>query len=89
VKRVVGLRVAAALGSIGESAVEDAVPEPGVAGLHAQETRPATSSRSMPRVSDVRYAVADDIGGAIAALLGDGNRWVTGQRIEVSGGLHR
>ena len=35
-----------------------------------------------------RYAVADDIGGAIAALLGDGNRWITGQRIEVSGGLH-
>jgi NAD(P)-dependent dehydrogenase (short-subunit alcohol dehydrogenase family) len=35
-----------------------------------------------------RYAVADDIGGAIAALLGDGNRWVTGQRIEVSGGIH-
>jgi NAD(P)-dependent dehydrogenase (short-subunit alcohol dehydrogenase family) len=35
-----------------------------------------------------RTAVADDIGGAIAALLGDGNRWVTGQRIEVSGGLH-
>ena len=35
-----------------------------------------------------RHAVADDIGGAIASLLGDGNRWVTGQRIEVSGGLH-
>jgi NAD(P)-dependent dehydrogenase (short-subunit alcohol dehydrogenase family) len=35
-----------------------------------------------------RYAVAEDIGGAIAALLGDGNRWVTGQRIEVSGGVH-
>ena len=35
-----------------------------------------------------RHAVADDIGGAIAALLGDGNRWITGQRIEVSGGLH-
>jgi len=35
-----------------------------------------------------RTAVADDIGPAIAALLGDGNRWVTGQRIEVSGGLH-
>ncbi|MDO8212261.1 SDR family NAD(P)-dependent oxidoreductase [Conexibacter sp. CPCC 206217] len=35
-----------------------------------------------------RHAVADDIGPAIAALLGDGNRWVTGQRIEVSGGLH-
>jgi NAD(P)-dependent dehydrogenase (short-subunit alcohol dehydrogenase family) len=35
-----------------------------------------------------RTAVADDIGGAIAALLGDGNSCVTGQRIEVSGGLH-
>ena len=35
-----------------------------------------------------RIAVADDIGGAIASLLGDGNRWVTGQRIEVSGGMH-
>jgi NAD(P)-dependent dehydrogenase (short-subunit alcohol dehydrogenase family) len=35
-----------------------------------------------------RYAVAEDVGGAIAALLGDGNRWVTGQRIEVSGGIH-
>ena len=28
----------------------------------------------------------DDIGGAIAALLADGTGWVTGQRIEVSGG---
>jgi NAD(P)-dependent dehydrogenase (short-subunit alcohol dehydrogenase family) len=35
-----------------------------------------------------RIAVPDDIGGAIAALLGDGNRWISGQRIEVSGGLH-
>jgi NAD(P)-dependent dehydrogenase (short-subunit alcohol dehydrogenase family) len=35
-----------------------------------------------------RIAVADDIGPAIAALLGDGNHWVTGQRIEVSGGIH-
>ena len=35
-----------------------------------------------------RHAVADDIGGAIAAVLSPGNRWVTGQRIEVSGGLH-
>ncbi len=35
-----------------------------------------------------RYAVADDIGPVIAALLGDGNRWVTGQRIEASGGQH-
>jgi NAD(P)-dependent dehydrogenase (short-subunit alcohol dehydrogenase family) len=35
-----------------------------------------------------RTAVADDIGPAVAALLGDGNRWITGQRIEVSGGMH-
>jgi NAD(P)-dependent dehydrogenase (short-subunit alcohol dehydrogenase family) len=44
------------------------------------------------RIADVtalhRTAVADDIGGAIAALAGPGNRWVTGQRIEASGGMH-
>jgi hypothetical protein len=31
---------------------------------------------------------ADDIGPVIAALLGDANHWVTGQRIEASGGVH-
>jgi NAD(P)-dependent dehydrogenase (short-subunit alcohol dehydrogenase family) len=35
-----------------------------------------------------RHAVADDIGPVIASLLGDDNHWVTGQRIEASGGLH-
>lgn len=34
-----------------------------------------------------RVGLPDDIGGAIAALLADGNRWVNGQRIEVSGGM--
>mgnify|MGYP001308739201 CR=1 FL=1 len=34
-----------------------------------------------------RPGEAGDIGAAIAALLSDDNRWVTGQRIEVSGGL--
>ncbi len=33
-----------------------------------------------------RYGEADDIGSAVAALLGEGNHWLTGQRIEVSGG---
>jgi NAD(P)-dependent dehydrogenase (short-subunit alcohol dehydrogenase family) len=33
-----------------------------------------------------RIAVADDIGPAIAALLGDGTRWISGERISVSGG---
>jgi NAD(P)-dependent dehydrogenase (short-subunit alcohol dehydrogenase family) len=35
-----------------------------------------------------RHAVADDIGPVIASLLGDDNHWVTGQRIEASGGMH-
>ena len=35
-----------------------------------------------------RHAVADDIGPVIASILRDDNHWVTGQRIEVSGGLH-
>jgi hypothetical protein len=30
---------------------------------------------------------ADDIGGAVASLLADENRWITDQRIEVSGGM--
>lgn len=34
-----------------------------------------------------RAGVPDDIGPMIAALLSDDNRWVTGQRIEVSGGM--
>jgi NAD(P)-dependent dehydrogenase (short-subunit alcohol dehydrogenase family) len=33
-----------------------------------------------------RVGVADDIGPMIASLLSPDNRWVTGQRIEVSGG---
>ena len=34
-----------------------------------------------------RVGVPEDIGGAIAALLTDDNRWVNAQRIEVSGGM--
>lgn len=33
-----------------------------------------------------RVGLPDDIGPMIASLLGPDNRWVTGQRIEVSGG---
>ncbi len=33
-----------------------------------------------------RVGVPDDIGGAIAVLLSEENRWITGQKIEVSGG---
>jgi NAD(P)-dependent dehydrogenase (short-subunit alcohol dehydrogenase family) len=33
-----------------------------------------------------RVGVPDDIGPMIAALLSEDNRWITAQRIEVSGG---
>ena len=34
-----------------------------------------------------RAGLPDDIGGAISLLLQPDNRWITGQRIEVSGGM--
>jgi NAD(P)-dependent dehydrogenase (short-subunit alcohol dehydrogenase family) len=34
-----------------------------------------------------RVGLPDDIGGAVAALLAEGNRWINAQRIEVSGGI--
>ena len=34
-----------------------------------------------------RVGEADDIGPMIAQLLGDENRWMTAQRLEVSGGM--
>jgi NAD(P)-dependent dehydrogenase (short-subunit alcohol dehydrogenase family) len=34
-----------------------------------------------------RVAHADDIGPAVAALVREGTAWITGQRIEVSGGF--
>ncbi len=34
-----------------------------------------------------RVGLPEDIGGMIASLLGEDNRWVNGQRIEVSGGI--
>lgn len=35
-----------------------------------------------------RVGEADDIGGVVASLLADETRWINGQRIEVSGGIH-
>jgi NAD(P)-dependent dehydrogenase (short-subunit alcohol dehydrogenase family) len=34
-----------------------------------------------------RVGLPDDIGSAVASLLSDDNHWITGQRIEVSGGM--
>jgi NAD(P)-dependent dehydrogenase (short-subunit alcohol dehydrogenase family) len=50
--------------------------------------------RDMPDLNQIfagmtalgRVGVPDDIGPMIASLLSDDNRWITGQRIEVSGG---
>jgi NAD(P)-dependent dehydrogenase (short-subunit alcohol dehydrogenase family) len=35
-----------------------------------------------------RVGLPDDIGGAVDMLLGPNARWINGQRIEVSGGIH-
>ncbi len=35
-----------------------------------------------------RVGLPDDVGGAVASLLTGGNQWITGQRIEVSGGMN-
>ncbi|MEM7799085.1 MAG: SDR family oxidoreductase [Chloroflexota bacterium] len=35
-----------------------------------------------------RVGLPDDIGGAISSLLADENGWITGQRIEISGGMY-
>jgi len=34
-----------------------------------------------------RVGLPNDIGGAVASLLSEDNRWVNGQRLEVSGGI--
>jgi len=48
------------------------------AGLNAW----VTSQTALGRVGE-----ADDIGGAAASLLAEGSAWITGQRIEASGGM--
>jgi NAD(P)-dependent dehydrogenase (short-subunit alcohol dehydrogenase family) len=35
-----------------------------------------------------RVGLPDDIGAMIALLLSEGNRWINGQRVEVSGGIN-
>jgi len=49
---------------------------------------PAIQEAIVSQTALGRIATAEDIGPAIAALLGDGNGWITGQRIEASGGIH-
>ena len=47
---------------------------------------PEYSKRIVSVTAMGRAGVPDDIGPAIAALLSDEYHWMTGQRIEVSGG---
>jgi len=35
-----------------------------------------------------RVGLPEDIGGVVASLLSDSNRWINGQRVEVAGGIH-
>lgn len=48
---------------------------------------PEVNKRVAEMTALERAGVSDDIGPMIAALLSDENRWVNGQRIEVSGGM--
>ena len=54
----------------------------GAARDNAEVNRAIASQTALGRVG-----LPDDVGGAVAALLSDGARWITGQRIEVSGGM--
>jgi len=64
---------------------------PGAIETDLGDGRVRNSPELQKRIADMtalgRPGVADDIGPMIAALLSDENRWVNGQRIEVSGGM--
>ncbi|MEG3843588.1 SDR family oxidoreductase [Microcoleus sp. herbarium14] len=52
----------------------------------AVRDNPEINSLIASQIALGRVGVTDDIGGAIASLLSEDNRWVNAQRIEVSGG---
>jgi NAD(P)-dependent dehydrogenase (short-subunit alcohol dehydrogenase family) len=53
----------------------------------AVRDNPEVNKRVAEMTASGRTGVPDDIGPMIAALLSDDNRWVNGQRIEVSGDM--
>lgn len=53
----------------------------------AVRDNPALNSQIAGMTAMGRAGLPDDIGAAAAALLADGNGWMTGQRVEVSGGM--
>jgi len=48
---------------------------------------PAVAERIAGMTALGRVGLPDDLGAMIASLLSDANRWISGQRIEVSGGM--
>jgi NAD(P)-dependent dehydrogenase (short-subunit alcohol dehydrogenase family) len=56
-------------------------------GAGAVRDNPEINKRVADMTALGRAGVPDDIGPMIAALLSDENRWIDGQRIEVSGGM--
>ena len=48
---------------------------------------PRLNAQIASQIALGRVGLPDDIGGAVASLLDDGSGWITGQRIEVSGGM--
>jgi len=53
----------------------------------AVRDNPEINSFIASQTALARVGLPDDIGGAIASLLSAENRWINGQRIEVSGGM--
>ncbi|XVQ89901.1 hypothetical protein ACQP2K_21535 [Microbispora siamensis] len=53
--------------------------------MRDEEGFPRHAARRRPRWDGVGESA--DVGGAIGALLADGSGWITGQRVEASGGI--
>lgn len=54
----------------------------------AVRDNPALNKMIASQTALGRVGLPDDVGGALALLLDPANRWVNGQRLEVSGGIH-
>ena len=54
----------------------------------AFEANPQIKEMIASQTALCRVGVPDDIGGVVAFLCSEDARWVNGQRIEASGGMH-
>lgn len=53
----------------------------------AARDNPQLNAQLASATAQGRVGLPDDIGCAVAALLSKGTQWITGQRIEISGGM--